>query len=156
MAKLRSPAHSILFLESRKTHQHIKDFEKSYKKKKKFTFFSLPFPNLYNLKTPFCYNTFWTLETQFLWAAPDRSFHSWEPFRDHPPPPRPFVMSYLPLSKALRASKFLPAKLSSLVYQQTPQTVSDNWLILYCLLIIIVLSNPFRAKSCPSQLCSFL
>ena len=38
MAKLRSPVHSILFLEPRKTHQHIKGSEKSYQKKK-FTFF---------------------------------------------------------------------------------------------------------------------
>ena len=39
MAKLRSPVHSILFLEPRKTHQHIKGSEKSYQKKNLPSFF---------------------------------------------------------------------------------------------------------------------
>ena len=122
MAKLRSPAHSVLFLEPQKTHQDIKGSGKSYQKNK-------------NLPSLVClFQTCITLKPRFAIPPADTWRHSscGLLLMDHftvrnlsvpppPPPPKPFIMSYLPLSRALRASKFMSAKSPALFTSKLPR-----------------------------------
>ena len=125
MAKLRSPAHSILFLEPQKTHQHIKGSGKSYQKNK-------------NLPSLVClFQTCITSDTakpRFAIPPSDTRRHSscGLLLMDHftvrnpsgtlpPAPPKPFILSYLPLSRTLRASKFMSAKSPALFTSKLPR-----------------------------------